>query len=83
MGLANRHRSQVHDWQAPPINEGAEDPAIAEAGQDGRHPRFVEGEELSIRHFARRHGELTMVAASHMAGDLNIVGFVGEDETGR
>ena len=52
-------------------------------GNDGRHPRFVEGEEFSIGHFARRHGELAMLAASHMAGDLNIVRLVGEDETGR
>jgi hypothetical protein len=72
----------MHGWQAPPVDEGAEDPAVAKAGQGGRHPCFVEVEEFSIGHFARGHGEFTVLAACHMAGDLHVVRLVGQDETG-
>jgi hypothetical protein len=72
----------MHSWQAPPINEGAEDPAVAQAGQHCRHPRFIEGEEFSIGHFARRHGKLAVLAPGDVAGDLHVVRLVGQDETG-
>jgi hypothetical protein len=42
----------MHGRPAPPIDETAADAAIAQMGQDGRHPRFVEGKELGIGHLA-------------------------------
>ena len=57
-------------------------PPSQRQGNDCRHPRFIEGEEFGVGHFARRHGEFAVLAASDVAGDLNVVRLVGQDETG-
>jgi hypothetical protein len=48
--------------------------------QDARHPGFGEGEELSIGHLARRHGEFAMTGAGDFPAFLHYK-LVGQDET--
>ena len=57
---------------AAPVDKRAEDAAVAEIGQDRRHPGDVEGEEFGVGHFARRHGEFAMAAAGDVAGDRTL-----------
>src|SRR5271166_1945376 len=73
---------RVDRRQAPPVDEGAEDAAIAETGSSGLHPRFVEVEKFGVGHLARGHGEFAVLAAGHMPGDRDVVRFVGQDEAG-
>ena len=47
----------------------------------GRHPRLVEGEEFSIGHLGRGHGELAIGAAGDVARDRYATRLVGPDET--
>ena len=72
----------MHGRQAAPVDERAQDPAVAKIGQDGRYPGSVEGKELGVGHFAGRHGELAVIAPGHVTGDLHVIGLVGQDETG-
>src|SRR5262249_45629007 len=65
---------------APPVDERAQNAAVAKAGQDRLHPCRIEGEEIDSRHFARRHGELTMRAAGHMTRNRHVIRLVGEHE---
>jgi hypothetical protein len=53
-GKAKFQRSRMYSGQAPPIDECAHNATVAEMWQDGRHPRFVEAEKLSVGHLARR-----------------------------
>ena len=78
----NLRGRRMHSRQAPPVDEGAADAAVAKTRQDGRHPRFVEGEELGVGHLARGHGELAMLAARHMSGVRHVVWLVGQNEPG-
>src|SRR5208283_4593844 len=48
---AEFRRRQMNGRQAPPVDERAEDAAVAKAGKDGFHPRAVEYEELGVAHF--------------------------------
>jgi hypothetical protein len=63
-----------------PIDEGAKDAAIAEKGKHASDPSLVEGEELRVGHFARRHGELAVLAACGMTCYRHVVGLVGQNE---
>ena len=49
---ANLHGCRMHGWQTPPINEGAENPAVTKTGNDGGYPVLVEGEEFGIGHLS-------------------------------
>ena len=72
----------MHGRQAAPVDERAQDPAVAQIGQDGRYPGSVEGKKLGVRHFAGGHGELAVIASGHVTRDPYVIGLVGEDETG-
>jgi len=48
---AELRRSRMNGRQAPPVDEGAADAAVAKTRQNGRHPCFIEGEELGVGHF--------------------------------
>ena len=76
-GQAKFRSSGEHGRMAAPVDECAENAALAKARRDSLHPRDVEGEELGIGHFARRHGELPVRASADVSGDANVVGFVG------
>ena len=68
---------------ASPVDERAEDAAIAEVRDDRPHPGDIEGEEFVVGHLARRHGEFAVAATSHMPANRDVVRLVGEDEAGR
>jgi hypothetical protein len=58
-------------------------PPSQEIREDDGNPCWVEGEELGVRHFARRHGEFAVRATRNIASDPQVVGLVGQDKTGR
>ena len=49
---AKLDRRGVDGRVSAPVDEGAEDAAIAEARKDRRHPGLIEGEEFGVGHFA-------------------------------
>ena len=55
---ARFRRSGINSRQASPIDECAQNAAVAEMGQNSGDPRFVEGEELEL--FAERNGFWTV-----------------------
>ena len=65
---------------AAPVDEGAKHAAINQVAQDCTDPPTVEFQELCVGHFARCHRELAVSAARDIVLDLNVVGFVGENE---
>jgi hypothetical protein len=48
--------------------------------QDGRHPRFVEAEQLSVGHLARRPGELATASTCDISSDVHVIGLASRTE---
>src|SRR5262245_19300706 len=65
-----------------PINERAKNAAIAKIRERRTDPSCVEGPELILSHFAASHNEFPVRAACDMTTHRNIVGLIGQDQTG-
>ncbi len=64
----------------PPIDESGKKTAIAKVAEGGADPSSIKSPELGIGHLAGGHQKLAVRSARHVAGNRNIVGFVGQDQ---
>ena len=63
-----------------PIDESAKKTAVAKMRDGGAHPGDVKRPELGIAHFPAGHFEFTVHSAGYMAGNRNVVRFIGKQQ---